>query len=132
MIYVSSACVDITPDRPLELGGSWSRKGPLRSTGVDEAIEANLVLLESAETRVILLSIDALFAGPDLAADLTTRCARQGYPMQVHALATIRTGRRCWIGESRFSANATRLGIARSCAGLPARPGRLCNHVVPD
>jgi len=88
MIYVSSACVDITPDRPLELGGSWSRKGPLRSTGVDEAIEANLVLLESAETRVILLSIDALFAGPDLAADLTTRCARQGYPMQVHALAT--------------------------------------------
>jgi hypothetical protein len=88
MIHVSSACVDITPDRPLELGGSWSRKGPLRSTGVDEAIEANLVLLESAETRVMLLSIDALFAGPDLAADLAARCARQGYPMQVHALAT--------------------------------------------
>src|SRR5262245_22029142 len=88
MVRAAAICVDITPGRSLELGGSWSRRGPVCSAGVDEALEANLLLLESADKRVILLSIDALMAGPDLANDLTQRAAKSGCPARTFALAT--------------------------------------------
>jgi hypothetical protein len=88
MIRAAAVCVDITPDRSLELGGSWSRRGPVCSTGVDEALEANVLLLEGADKRVILLSIDALMAGPNLANDLAQRAAKSGSPAQILALAT--------------------------------------------
>jgi hypothetical protein len=88
MIRVAAASVDITPDRPLDLGGSWSRAGPVLSTGVDEALEANLLLIDSPEECVILVSLDALFAGPDAAKDVASVCARGGHPVRVFALAT--------------------------------------------
>ena len=88
MIRAAAICVDITPDRSLELGGSWSRRGPVCSTGVDEALEANLLLLEGSDKRVILLSVDTLMAGPDLANDLAQRVAKSGRPVQAFALAT--------------------------------------------
>jgi hypothetical protein len=88
MIRISARSVDITPQRALDLGGSWSRRGPVTATGVDELLEANLLVIEAADVRVILISIDALYAGPDLATDLSRVCSQKGFPARVFIVAT--------------------------------------------
>lgn len=88
LVRVSAAIADITPDHNVVLGGSWSRSGPVRSTGVDDALEANLALIDDGQHSVLLISVDTLFAGPDLAHDLEQRLAGLGYRTEVVALAT--------------------------------------------
>jgi hypothetical protein len=64
------------------------REGARTLNGVDEALEANLVVLEAADRPVTLLCIEALMAGPDVAKNLAHRAAQKGYPAQIFALAT--------------------------------------------
>jgi hypothetical protein len=70
-MYVSSGTVDITSANPLVLGGSWSRRGPVMSRGAGDQLEANVCLLSDNGQETIILSIDALFVGPDISRDLT-------------------------------------------------------------
>ncbi|WP_336490105.1 hypothetical protein [Methylobacterium nigriterrae] len=88
MIRVSATTADITPSRDVVLGGFWSRSGPVRSTGVDDKLEANLALIDDGQHSVLLVSIDTLFTGPDLAYDLEHRLADRGNRTEVVALAT--------------------------------------------
>jgi hypothetical protein len=88
MIRVAARSVDITPQQPSELGGSWSRRGPVMATGVDEPLEADLLLVEGTDIRLLLVSIDALYAGPDITADLSQVCAEMGFPARVLMVAT--------------------------------------------
>ena len=56
--------MDITPDRPLRLGGYAART--LLSEGVKDRLEANILTLGRGETSVILVSLDLLYPGDRL------------------------------------------------------------------
>lgn len=88
MMRVAAAVVDITPRHPAPLGGYWQREGVRLSSGVDEPLEANLLLLDGAEASVLIVAIDALYAGPDLERELAARCRQRGWPAQVCVLAS--------------------------------------------
>ena len=55
------ASLDITPKTPVVLAGFANRLGG--STGVADALEANIIILRDGETRAILVSVDTLYVG---------------------------------------------------------------------
>jgi hypothetical protein len=88
MVSVAAGRIDITPDRPMPLGGLSVRDRQVRSTGVDERLEANFVLFRQKGMNVLLVSMDCLFAGPDITANLTERSSCLGPGDRVFVLAT--------------------------------------------
>ena len=65
---ISSGSVDITPRRPVMLGGFNKRTAPF--TSVASRLEANVILITRTSSRVILVSTDLLYPGETLRAQL--------------------------------------------------------------
>jgi neutral ceramidase len=65
---ISSGSVDITPRRPLMLGGFNKRTAPF--TSVASRLEANVLLIRGASSRVTIVSTDLLYPGETLRAQL--------------------------------------------------------------
>jgi len=60
----SAGTADITPRAPVPLAGYSTRSGPW--TSVADRLEANALALDDGATRVVLLSLDLLYAGAEL------------------------------------------------------------------
>lgn len=67
-IFVSAAAVDITPNQPVPLGGYENRTGPFRS--VADPLEANILELEGRHGRLVIVTVDLLYPGQTLRAQL--------------------------------------------------------------
>lgn len=65
---ISSGSVDITPRRPLMLGGFNKRTAPF--TSVASRLEANVLLIKGASSSVVIVSTDLLYPGETLRAEL--------------------------------------------------------------
>jgi len=65
---ISSGSVDITPRRPVMLGGFNKRTAPF--TSVASRLEANVLLIRGASSRVIIVSTDLLYPGETLRSQL--------------------------------------------------------------
>jgi hypothetical protein len=65
---ISSGSVDITPRRPMMLGGFNKRTAPF--TSVASRLEANALLIKGASSRVVIVSTDLLYPGETLRAQL--------------------------------------------------------------
>ena len=61
---ISSGTVDITPRRPVMLGGFNKRTAPF--TSVASRLEANVILIRGASSRLIIVSTDLLYPGETL------------------------------------------------------------------
>lgn len=64
MWKASASCVDITPEQALPLAGISVRTETF--SRIADRIEINGVLLEGKNQRILLLSLDTLYTGPDL------------------------------------------------------------------
>ena len=75
---ISSGSVDITPRRPLMLGGFYKRTAPF--TSVASRLEANVLLIRGPSSSVTIVSTDLLYVGETLRAQLlkNLRLAGQG------------------------------------------------------
>lgn len=67
---ISSGSVDITPRRPMMLGGYNKRTEPF--TAVAGRLEANVLLIKGASSSVTIVSTDLLYPGETLRAHLVT------------------------------------------------------------
>src|ERR1700719_2493838 len=67
---ISSGSVDITPRRPVMLGGFNKRTAPF--TSVASRLEANVLIVRGASSRVIVVSTDLLYPGVTLRNQLVT------------------------------------------------------------
>src|ERR1700724_4275381 len=65
---ISSGSVDITPRRPVMLGGFNKRTAPF--TAVASRLEANVILIRGASSNVTIVSTDLLYPGETLRAQL--------------------------------------------------------------
>jgi len=65
---ISAGSVDITPRRPVMLGGYYKRTAPF--TAVASRLEANVLLIRGASSRVAIVSTDLLYPGETLRAQL--------------------------------------------------------------
>ena len=65
---ISSGSVDITPRRPVMLGGFNKRTAPF--TSVASRLEANVILIKGASSSVTIVSTDLLYPGETLRAQL--------------------------------------------------------------
>lgn len=65
---ISSGSVDITPVRPVMLGGYNKRTAPF--TAIAGRLEANVLLIKGASSRVVIISTDLLYPGETLRAHL--------------------------------------------------------------
>ena len=61
---ISSGCVDITPHRPVMLGGYNKRTAPF--TAIAGRLEANVLLIKGPSSRVVIVSTDLLYPGETL------------------------------------------------------------------
>jgi hypothetical protein len=68
VLEFSAGTVDITPSRPLTLGGYDKRTGP--ATGIADRLEANVLLVRGQSSRVVIVSTDLLYPGAMLRAEL--------------------------------------------------------------
>jgi hypothetical protein len=66
---ISSGSVDITPRRPVMLGGFNKRTAPF--TSVASHLEANVLLIRGASSSVTIVSTDLLYPGETLRVQLT-------------------------------------------------------------
>lgn len=72
--------VDITPELPVELAGY---SGPRRvSRNARGRLEANAVLIQAGSSRLLLVSLDLLYVGKDLAEAVCDRAAAHGIPAE--------------------------------------------------
>ncbi len=65
---ISSGSVDITPGRPVMLGGYNKRTAPF--TAIASRLEANVLLIRNASSSVTIVSTDLLYPGETLRAQL--------------------------------------------------------------
>src|SRR5579863_7761251 len=65
---ISAGSVDITPRRPLMLGGYNKRTAPF--TSVASRLEANVLLIKGSSSSVAIVSTDLLYPGETLRAQL--------------------------------------------------------------
>src|SRR6266852_3290123 len=65
---ISSGSVDITPPRPVMLGGYNKRTAPF--TAIAGRLEANVLLITGPSSRVVIVSTDLLYPGETLSAHL--------------------------------------------------------------
>lgn len=73
-ITISTATIDLSPVRPTPMGGF---AGPERlSTRADGRLEANLVAIGEGQSTMVLVSLDALFAGAHLTQSIQLACER--------------------------------------------------------
>jgi len=70
-VTISSGTVDITPERPLSLGGYAKRCSPF--TGIADRLEANVLVLGGENSRAIVVSMDLLYPGEALRTSLSAR-----------------------------------------------------------
>jgi neutral ceramidase len=61
---ISSGTVDITPQRPLMLGGYAKRTAPFR--GIADRLEANVLIVRGISSRVVIITTDLLYPGETL------------------------------------------------------------------
>jgi len=61
---ISSGSVDITPRRPVTLGGFSKRMAPY--TGITSPLEANVMLIKGPSSSVTIVSVDLLYPGATL------------------------------------------------------------------
>src|SRR5690348_4945227 len=67
-LAISAGTVDITPERPLMLGGYNKRTAPY--TAVADRLEANVLTIHGDASRVIIVSTDLLYPGASLRKEL--------------------------------------------------------------
>src|ERR1700687_5845165 len=65
---ISSGCADITPRRPVMLGGYNKRTAPFPASAA--RLEANVILIKGPSSRVVIVSTDLLYPGETLRAHL--------------------------------------------------------------
>ncbi len=73
---ISSGSVDITPRRPVMLGGFNKRTAPF--TSVASRLEANVILIKGASSSVTIVSTDLLYPGETLRAQLVKNLGLEG------------------------------------------------------
>lgn len=71
-VPLSAATIDLTPDRPLPMGGFHGAERLSRETS--GRLEANLLVLGTGATAIVMIAIDTLFAGADLTERLIKAC----------------------------------------------------------
>lgn len=67
-LLIAAGTVDITPRRPIMLGGYAGRTTPFQ--GVATQLEANVLSITSASSRLLIVSTDLLYPGSILRAEL--------------------------------------------------------------
>jgi hypothetical protein len=65
---ISSGCADITPRRPVMLGGYNKRTAPF--TAIAGRLEANVLVIKGPSSRVVIVSTDLLYPGETLRSHL--------------------------------------------------------------
>ncbi|HWN58437.1 MAG TPA: hypothetical protein VNO74_10075, partial [Methylomirabilota bacterium] len=65
---ISSGCADITPRRPVMLGGYNKRTAPF--TAIAGRLEANVLVIKGPSSRVAIVSTDLLYPGETLRSHL--------------------------------------------------------------
>lgn len=69
MLTIAAGTVDISPEAACEMGCGDVR---VPTADVRDRLEANIIVLSSAGTQVVLISVDALYAGSHLRSTLDT------------------------------------------------------------
>jgi hypothetical protein len=72
-IYGSAGTADITPDRPVQLAGSETRRGVFHR--VADRLEANALVLRQDGPPVVFISVDLMFVGTELRSAVSRRLA---------------------------------------------------------
>lgn len=73
---ISSGSVDITPRRPVTLGGFSKRLAPF--TAIASRLEANVLCIKGASSSVTIVSVDLLYPGETLRAHLVKNLGLAG------------------------------------------------------
>ncbi|HVB83097.1 MAG TPA: hypothetical protein VNE82_24505 [Candidatus Binataceae bacterium] len=73
---ISSGSVDITPRRPVPLGGFSKRRAPF--TAIATPLEANVLSIKGASSSVTIVSVDLLYPGETLRAHLVKNLGLAG------------------------------------------------------
>lgn len=68
---VATGVVDITPAEPLALGGSAAAAGV--AEGVEDPLEASILVFDAAPSPIVVVGFDLLFVGPALERSLRER-----------------------------------------------------------
>jgi hypothetical protein len=85
LLAYAGARIDITPSQPVPLAGYAGRTREFHS--VSAPLEANAVLLASEGTRVLLVSADLLYFGPELVSSVRRRVSGYGLEAE-HVIMT--------------------------------------------
>jgi hypothetical protein len=83
---ISSGSIDITPRRPVMLGGYHKRTAPF--TAIAARLEANVLLIKSASSSVTIVSTDLLYPGETLRAQLIENLGLTGMDEQLFLCAS--------------------------------------------
>lgn len=86
-IYITAAKTDITPDRPLPLFGRLGRVESSQNTA--SRLEANCILVRTAQTEQALVTIDSLYPSAALSNAILTKLATNGWLLQPKQLLTV-------------------------------------------
>lgn len=85
MINARVGTVDISPIELCVMGcGDYK----LPSRECRDALEANYILLENGESKTVLISLDLLYVGPQLRAELVNRMSKQFGPDEIFLAAS--------------------------------------------
>ena len=85
-LAISAGTVDITPQRPAMLGGFDKRKELFK--GVADRLEANVLVIRSADSRVIIVSTDLLYPGGTLRQQLSNALDLRGDGIELFLCAS--------------------------------------------
>jgi hypothetical protein len=83
---ISSGSVDITPRRPLMLGGFNKRTAPF--TSIASRLEANVLLIRGESSSVTIVSTDLLYPGETLRAQLVKNLGLAGREQELFLCAS--------------------------------------------
>ncbi len=117
----------LTPTSAAPLAGYVARTGSYR--GVHDPLEANALLLARAERRVLFVSVDLLYAGPELTTLVETAAGRHGIPREAVVVTASHThfAPATDAGKPRFGVvDAAYLALAR--AALEALVDEVCTR----
>src|ERR1700730_1273734 len=83
---IASGSVDITPRRPMTLGGFSKRITPF--TAIASPLEANVLAIKGASSSVTIVSVDLLYPGETLRAHLVKNLGFAGKDEQLFFCAS--------------------------------------------
>ncbi|MGH8011424.1 MAG: hypothetical protein ACREQ4_02845 [Candidatus Binataceae bacterium] len=78
-ITIAAGSVDITPQRPVPLGGYARRLAPYE--GIADPLEANALVIDGGSSKVVIVTTDLLYPGETLRNNLLKNLGLQGHQL---------------------------------------------------